>query len=130
MTPIRGLLWRKGLLRAGLVSPVLILSACQTIAVPTAPAPRLAVNNGAETAEQQSAASASARAPSTTAAAPAMSYTVTRGSLKQSLAFNGKVVPSRTAQLAFRGSGLVTAVHVTQGQTVKQGDLLAEFAPD
>ena len=57
-------------------------------------------------------------------------YTVKRDSLKQSLSLQGRVAPTRSAQLTLHGGGTVTAVSVQAGQAVKQGDSLAEFAAD
>ena len=57
-------------------------------------------------------------------------YTVKRDSLKQSLSLQGRVAPTRSAQLTLHGGGTVTAVTVQAGQAVKQGDSLAEFAAD
>jgi HlyD family secretion protein len=55
---------------------------------------------------------------------------IKRETLRESLALSGKVVPGRSAQLAARGSGTVLAVNVTQGQTVQQGEALAEVVLD
>ena len=61
---------------------------------------------------------------------PAQTYTIQRGTLSDSLALSGKVVPARSVQLTFHGTGTVTSLNVTQGQSVREGEVLAEFAPD
>ncbi len=53
--------------------------------------------------------------------------TVERGSITNTLSTSGVVVAQSTAELSFGQSGLVTAVNVTLGQEVKQGDVLAEM---
>src|SRR5262249_43981629 len=104
----------------------LVLSACQVLPPQTVPAPRLLPD---ATGEQSGQSVTNVRVPSG-ASVPAITYTVGRTTLRQGLALSGKVAPARSAQLTFRGSGMVTAVNVTAGQSVKEGDILAEFAPD
>jgi len=53
--------------------------------------------------------------------------TVQRGSITNTLSTSGVVVAQSTADLSFGQSGRVTAVNVTLGQEVKQGDVLAEM---
>lgn len=53
--------------------------------------------------------------------------TVQRGSITNTLSTSGVVVAQSTAELSFGQSGLVTAVNVTLGQEVNQGDVLAEM---
>jgi len=53
--------------------------------------------------------------------------TVQRGSITNTLSTSGVAVAQSTAELSFGVSGLVTAVNVTLGQEVKQGDVLAEM---
>jgi multidrug efflux pump subunit AcrA (membrane-fusion protein) len=56
--------------------------------------------------------------------------TVQRGFITNTLSTSGVVVAQSTAELSFGQSGLVTAVNVTLGQEVKQGDVLAEIESD
>jgi len=56
--------------------------------------------------------------------------TVERGSISQTLSTTGVAVAQSTANLSFEQAGTVSAVNVTLGQEVKQGDVLAEIAAD
>ena len=56
--------------------------------------------------------------------------TVERGSITNTLSTSGVVVAQSTADLSFGQAGRVTAVNVTLGQEVKQGDVLAEMESD
>ncbi len=56
--------------------------------------------------------------------------TVERGFITNTLSTSGVVVAQSTAELSFGVSGVVTAVNVTLGQEVKQGDVLAEIESD
>jgi multidrug efflux pump subunit AcrA (membrane-fusion protein) len=105
------------------VLPVAILTACQGFQTPVAPSSHLDIppaNNQTTTAPGGDATS---NGSNTT-------YTVRRDSLIQTLSLQGRVTPSRSAQLTLRGGGTVTAVNVQTGQEVKQGDTLAQFAAD
>jgi len=53
--------------------------------------------------------------------------TVERGSITTTVSTSGTVVAQSTAELSFSQSGTVSAVDVTIGQEVKQGDVLAEL---
>lgn len=69
---------------------------------------------------------------SQTASAETASQTQTaqvrRGNLVVSASGSGTLTAGRTAELAFPVGGTVSAVYVTVGQQVKQGDVLAELA--
>lgn len=51
--------------------------------------------------------------------------TVSRGNIKAAVSANGRVRAEKTLRLAFPASGLITQVNVQEGDTVKQGDILA-----
>jgi multidrug resistance efflux pump len=57
-------------------------------------------------------------------------YTVTLGTIDRVLAINGRVTPVDLIQLAFKRGGRVTTVAARRGDTVKQGDLIAELQQD
>jgi HlyD family secretion protein len=63
-------------------------------------------------------------------AAEIQTATVQRGSISQTFSTTGSVVAQSTANLSFGQSAVVSAVNVTLGQEVKQGDVLAEIEPD
>jgi HlyD family secretion protein len=63
-------------------------------------------------------------------AAEIQTATVQRGSISQSLSTTGVAVAQSTADLTFEQAGTVSAVSVTLGQGVKQGDVLAEIKAD
>ena len=54
---------------------------------------------------------------------------VALGSIAKSISTSGTVAAKQTSDLSFEGSGEVTQVHVTMGQQVKAGDVLAEIDP-
>ncbi|MBK9715163.1 MAG: HlyD family efflux transporter periplasmic adaptor subunit [Kouleothrix sp.] len=54
-------------------------------------------------------------------------YTVERGALDRVLSINGRVTPVDLTRLSFKREGRVETVSVKRGDTVKQGDLLAEL---
>ena len=112
-------------LRGGLIVPMVLLSACQ-VALPfprqTAPS-RLMPDQDSVSVAGVTASNAS-KTPAT------QTFTVKRDTLRDTLALSGKVVPGRSAQLTFHGSGTVSSVYVSSGQSVKEGDLLADFALD
>jgi multidrug efflux pump subunit AcrA (membrane-fusion protein) len=56
--------------------------------------------------------------------------TVERGSISETLSTTGVAVAQSTANLLFEQAGTVSAVNVTLGQEVKQGDVLAEIKAD
>jgi multidrug efflux pump subunit AcrA (membrane-fusion protein) len=102
----------------------MVLSACQ-IAAPqqTGPAPLLPDQPSVSVAGV-TVGSSSARTPTSA------TYTIKRDTLRDSLGLSGKVVPGRSAQLTFRGSGIVSSVSVVSGQAVTQGQVLADFTLD
>lgn len=62
------------------------------------------------------------------AAAPAQQpVTVSRGTIVATVSSTGSVVPTQTAELAFKTSGQITELNVSVGQTVKKGDVLARL---
>jgi HlyD family secretion protein len=54
-------------------------------------------------------------------------YTVQRDSIDQVLSVNGRVTPVDLTRLSFKRDGRVNTVAFARGDTVKQGDLLAEL---
>jgi multidrug efflux pump subunit AcrA (membrane-fusion protein) len=76
------------------------------------------------------AADQSTGTPTANSSGASTTYTVKRDTLKQTLAMQGRVAPTRSAQLTLHGGGTVTAVNVQVGQDVKQGDAVAEFVAD
>lgn len=50
---------------------------------------------------------------------------VSRGNIKAAVSANGRVRAEKTLRLSFPASGLITQVNVQEGDTVKQGDILA-----
>src|SRR5436309_1138764 len=54
-------------------------------------------------------------------------YTVARGAIDRILTINGRVTPVDLTRLAFHRDGRVNTVKAQRGDTVKQGDLLAEL---
>ncbi len=99
---------------------LLPLTACQVIAPQPQGEPRLAIDRSA-----LASGGATARPGGLD-----LTYAVKRGTIRETLSIPGKVVPARSAQLEFKNSGTVTAVHVRSGQSVKQGDVLAELTLD
>jgi HlyD family secretion protein len=64
------------------------------------------------------------------AAAPVFTEaTVGSGNVTKTISTSGTVSADKTSNLNFSSSGKVTKVDVTLGQTVKQGDVLAEIDP-
>lgn len=57
-------------------------------------------------------------------------FTVQRGPIVSLQDMTGEIVPSRQDELFFRSSGFITRVTVKNGDTVKQGDILAELQVD
>jgi multidrug efflux pump subunit AcrA (membrane-fusion protein) len=102
------------------------MSGCQVLA-PQANEPALARQSQPEPGRL-----VNRTAPTTAvrAAAPELTATVKRGTLRDTISLAGQVVPARTAQLGFRTGGVVQAVHVRSGQAVKKGDPLADLALD
>lgn len=59
------------------------------------------------------------------AASTTTTQTVSMGTIKQSVSASGTLAPGEDDSLTFSSSGVVTAVAVKQGQTVKKGQTLA-----
>src|SRR5215216_575964 len=57
-------------------------------------------------------------------------YTVELGTIDRVLTINGRVTPVDLTQLAFKRDGRVTTVAAQRGDTVQQGDLIAELQQD
>jgi multidrug efflux pump subunit AcrA (membrane-fusion protein) len=57
-------------------------------------------------------------------------YTVKRDAIDQVLTVNGRVTPVDLTRLSFKRDGRVNTVGFARGDTVKQGDLLAELQQD
>jgi multidrug efflux pump subunit AcrA (membrane-fusion protein) len=57
-------------------------------------------------------------------------YTVERGTIISQVNILGNVTPTKQDDLFFRASGFVSRITVKEGDTVKQGDLLAELQVD
>lgn len=64
--------------------------------------------------------------PASTTAATTQTATVTRGNLTALVASAGSIAPKAQANLSFGQSGSVTKVYVKLGDSVKQGQVLAE----
>jgi HlyD family secretion protein len=57
-------------------------------------------------------------------------YTVKRDAIDRVLTINGRVTPVDLTQLSFKRDGRVNTVSFKRGDTVKQGDLIAELQQD
>jgi multidrug efflux pump subunit AcrA (membrane-fusion protein) len=114
---------RKVVFRIGPLGLAVLLSACQVVAPPSTPPRRLI---GDQQAVSVAGVAATPSAPTTQAS----TFTIKRDTLSESISLTGKVIPGRSAQLTFHGSGTVGAVNVASGQTVHQGDVLADFTLD
>ncbi|MDP2660055.1 MAG: biotin/lipoyl-binding protein, partial [Dehalococcoidia bacterium] len=66
-------------------------------------------------------------APGAAASPSGTAYTVTRGSVSQSVSANIKVVANRQDALYFKASGQLGDMPVKVGDQVQQGDLLAQL---
>ncbi|MBV9174613.1 MAG: HlyD family efflux transporter periplasmic adaptor subunit [Chloroflexi bacterium] len=105
------------------------LVGCQVIPQPSVPAPKVAPGASSATNGQQGNVQAGGSATTTTNT-PSTTYTVKPKPLQSNLQLNGRVAPSRTADLTLHGSGTVTQIDVSPGQDVSQGAPLVEFALD
>jgi multidrug efflux pump subunit AcrA (membrane-fusion protein) len=56
-------------------------------------------------------------------------YVVERGTVSRDLGLSGRIVPATETAISFPLDGLVTAVYVESGDSVQEGDLLAELDP-
>ena len=89
--------------------------------------PLLAACGTAATAEQE------APTPTPLPPDPALerpTYTVKSGTIDRVLTINGRVTPVDLTQLSFKIDGRVNTVGFKRGDTVKQGDLIAELQQD
>lgn len=106
---------RRGTLLAG---AALVATGCQVVAPSPPPQPRLLVDRAA------------IGTPVARPAGVELTYTVKRGTIRETVTVPGKVVPARSAHLSFRATGTVYQVHVRSGQEVKRGDPLMELTVD
>jgi len=65
--------------------------------------------------------------PPTPGLPPGETYTVTTGDVAESIAARGRIVARQEATLAFPIGGTLKAVHVSPGDRVAEGELLAEL---
>ena len=107
------------------VLPAVLLCGCQVVTAASPPESRLFANRPSDSVQVAGVTTASATSAN---ALPNVRYIVKRGTVAQSLAIPGRVVPVRSSQLMLRGSGTVTAVNIKPGQQVKEGDTLVEFS--
>lgn len=63
--------------------------------------------------------------PEPAPSAQSITQTVTRGTYKTTVSATGTITPVKQADLSFSSTGVVTAVAVAVGDTVKKGDVLA-----
>lgn len=82
---------------------------------------------GSDTADQDSGAAPTITPIPTSPVAARPDYTVQRGTVQQTLVFTGRWMPRDQAQLGFEIAGTVRGVYVRRGDTVRAGDLLADF---
>jgi multidrug efflux pump subunit AcrA (membrane-fusion protein) len=120
MHPSRRIFWRT----AVLVAPAMAMAACQIVPQPAPPAPYLLPNSNTSSVSVAGVTTAPTPVPLGT------TYTIKRDTLQQSISLSGKVMPARSTQLVFHGSGTVSIVNATVGQSVKAGDDLAELSLD
>jgi RND family efflux transporter MFP subunit len=59
------------------------------------------------------------------AAAASTTQTVSTGTIRQTVSATGTLAPARQEELNFSSSGVVTSVRVSEGQTVRKGQVLA-----
>src|SRR5438045_62699 len=107
--------WRRAVARLGLLGSALLLASCQVVTPQPAPPARLLTDPATGQSNQPSGTNP-ASSSSTMSSSPTVTYPVKRATLKPTVTFTGKVVPARSAQLTFHGSGTVTVVDVTPGQ--------------
>ena len=94
-----------------LVVPVLMVAGCETIPLSSPPPTYVFVPQ-----------------PSPTVS-PTDYYTVTRGTIEESLKVRGRVTSAQAAPLFFKQGGFLKAVNAKSGQLVRQDELLAETEP-
>jgi len=63
----------------------------------------------------------------TAPAAARPTYIVQRGNVQENFEFTGRWLPRDQMQLSFQAAGTIRSVNVQRGDTVKTGDLLADF---
>jgi multidrug efflux pump subunit AcrA (membrane-fusion protein) len=107
---------RRGTRFAGLLAPVIVLIGCALLPTGCARTPSQGPVDGATST------------PVPTPIVPTKpTYVVQRGEVIKTIQFTGRVAPIVQEELFFRTSGYVVAVHVSKGDHVQEGDLLAEL---
>jgi multidrug efflux pump subunit AcrA (membrane-fusion protein) len=113
----------------GVAGAVMLLTACQNEATPAAQSQpdNAAATGGGARAARATARAAAAGTPGAISANPAALPT-RAVTAKTTIAVDGELaLATPLISAAFESSGQVTAVHVSPGQAVKQGDVLAEL---
>jgi multidrug efflux pump subunit AcrA (membrane-fusion protein) len=90
--------------------------------------PLLVACAGASAVAQQEPATPTPLPPAPALERP--TYVVERGSIARVLEINGRIMPVDMVRLSFRRDGRVERVHVQRGDTVQEGDILAELQQD
>src|SRR5438477_6369000 len=101
----------------------LTLAACQSPGPTETTQPRLPLD---------ASATATSRSPTKPASAtsPDVTYTVKRGTLRDSVTVTGRVQPALSAQVAVPSSGTISSVYVHTGQAVAKGDPIVDLSVD
>jgi multidrug efflux pump subunit AcrA (membrane-fusion protein) len=112
---------RRPAARLGVALIALPLVACQVaVGASEPPQPQLAIDSSAGAASGGQSTRGSSN----------LTYTVRRGTIRDTLNVPGRVVPALSAQVVIQSPGSVAAIDVHAGQAVKKGDPLVEVAVD